>query len=310
MAIGTKDGPILLIFRDLGLGDFLTGVPAYRALRRHFVDHEIVLAARPRLTELAVLSGAIDRVIIAAGPSWAGQPGRGVDVAVNLHGRGPQSYEALMRLAPRRIIAFQPPHRSAEPLPTWYADEHEVVRWCRLLVESGIPADPSDLLLDSPVAVPVAEDAVLIHPGAAFGSRRWPAQRFAVVARWLHERGWNVLLTGSETERPLAESIAGAAGLPTTAVTAGTLSLTELAATVQHARLVLSGDTGVAHLATAFRTPPHQWGPPPSGPHAALWRGSRVGNPWGALPDPALLALTIEDVIAAVDHQLGATTRA
>jgi ADP-heptose:LPS heptosyltransferase len=158
---------------------------------------------------------------------------------------------------------------------------------------------------------------VLVHAGAAFGSRRWPAERFAIVARWLHERGWRVVLTGNESERSLAESIAEAAELPEDAVAAGSLSLAALAATVCHARLVLSGDTGVAHLATAFRTPsvvlfgptpPHHWGPPTSGPHAALWRGTRKGNPWGARPDPALLALTVDDVIAAIDQQLGATT--
>lgn len=322
MAIGAVgaagDRPMLLVFRDLGLGDFLTGVPAYRALRRHFAEHEIVLAARPRYTELALLTGAIDGVIQAAGPDSAGEPDRQVDVAVNLHGRGPQSYEALSRLQPRRLIAFHPPHHSGAWLPEWHADEHEVVRWCRLLVESGIPADPSDLHLPEPDVAPVARGAVLIHAGAAFGSRRWPVERFAVVARWLHERGWRVVLTGSAAERPLAESIAESADLPAEAVTSGRLSLMELAAAVCHARLVLSGDTGVAHLATAFRTPsvvlfgptpPHHWGPPPTGPHAALWRGKRVGNPWGARPDPALLALTVDDVIAAVGQQLGATAR-
>jgi ADP-heptose:LPS heptosyltransferase len=84
----------------------------------------------------------------------------------------------------------------------------------------------------------------------------------------------------------------------------------ELAALVADARLVVSGDTGIAHLATAFvtpsvvlfgPTPPFTWGPPGSGPHVALWAG-RLGDPHGQTIDPGLLAITVDDVLAAVDQ--------
>jgi hypothetical protein len=60
----------------------------------------------------------------------------GSDVAVNLHGRGPQSTAVLAASSPRRLIAFGEPG-----CPPWVADEHERVRWCRLLEGAGIPAD-------------------------------------------------------------------------------------------------------------------------------------------------------------------------
>jgi ADP-heptose:LPS heptosyltransferase len=98
-------------------------------------------------------------------------------------------------------------------------------------------------------------------------------------------------------------------GLPVTAVLAGNLSLGEFAATIAAARLVVSADTGAAHLASAYSTPsvvlfgpapPEIWGPPP-GPHLVLTRADlRRGDTFAADPDPALLAVSVQDVLAAV----------
>jgi uncharacterized protein YjbJ (UPF0337 family) len=113
------------------------------------------------------------------------------------------------------------------------------------------------------------------------------------------------VVTGSAEERPLAEAVAG--GEPGIDVLAGRTTLLELAALVADAGRVLCGDTGVAHLATAFRTPsvllfgptpPEEWGPPRDrAQHVVLHRGGR-GDPHGDAPDPRLLAITVEDVLA------------
>lgn len=274
---------VVLIYRALGLGDFLTGVPAYRALRRAFPEHRVVLAAPRVLAPLAELTGAIDEVVDTAplGPAPAG-----ADVAINLHGRGPQSVELLRASNPTRLITFTP--------DTWREDEHEVHRWCRLLGEHGIPADPDDLELRPPDVASPAPGATVIHPGAASVARRWPAERWAAVARTLDD----VVITGAPEERsPLIPGRPLDTDLPT------------LAATVAHARRVLSGDTGVAHLATAFGTPsvvlfgptpPDRWGPPPSrAQHRVLWSG-RTGDPHATTPDPGLLEISVEDVLDAL----------
>jgi ADP-heptose:LPS heptosyltransferase len=148
----------------------------------------------------------------------------------------------------------------------------------------------------------------VIHPGAASAARRWPAPRWAAVARALQEAGRHVVVTGSAAERELAGSVARAAGLPDAAVLAGRTDLGTLAAVVAHAGQVLCGDTGVAHLATAFGTPsvvlfgptpPSEWGPPRDRPqHVALHRGGR-GDPHGATTDPGLLDIAVGDVLVA-----------
>ena len=293
------------MLRALGLGDFLTAVPALRALAAAFPDHRRVLAAPAALEPLARLSGTVDGVVDTPPLAPLDPSLRGAAVAVNLHGRGPQSHRVLLDAAPARLIAFRHPDVPASAGgPRWTRSEHEVRRWCRLLQAGGIPADPARLDLPAPPERPPVEGAVVIHPGAASAARRWPADRWAAVAA---AQDHPVVLTGSAGERPLCQAVARRAGLPEAAVMAGTTDLLGLAALVAGARRVLCGDTGVAHLATAFGTPsvvlfgpvpPSEWGPPADRPrHVALWAGRR-GDPHGEAPDPGLMRITVEEVLA------------
>jgi ADP-heptose:LPS heptosyltransferase len=296
----------VLIYRALGLGDLLTAVPALRALARAFPEHRRVLAAPRALTDVATLTGALHEVVDAAPLAPLPASLHGADVAVNLHGRGPQSHEVLRATRPRRLIAFAPHGDESSPgeesRPSWRPGEHEVVRWCRLLTESGIPADPRDLRIAAPAIEPpaAARGATIIHPGAASEARRWPAERWAEVAR---AAGPRVVVTGDASERGLASEVA--AGAPGAVVLAGRTSLLELAAAVAVARRVVCGDTGVAHLATALGTPsvvlfgptpPAEWGPPPDPRHAVLWAGRR-GDPHADEPDPGLLEISVAQVL-------------
>ena len=288
----------LLVLRNLGLGDFLTGIPALRGLRRAFPEHELVLVAPVALRELAMLCGAVDRLV-------SSPPLGRADVAVNLHGRGPDSHRVVLATRPSRLIAFEHPAiPESHGLPRWRAGEHEVARWCRLLMESSIPADPTDLRVDvEPAGIAGAR---VVHPGAASGSRRWPAERFAAVARAEREAGRDVLVTGGLAEARLARTVAEGAGLPESAVLAGTTSLADLAGVVAAAGRVVCGDTGVAHLATAVGTPsvvlfgpipPREWGPPPDPKHRALWAGF-TGDPHAEEVHAGLLAIDVGDVLA------------
>jgi ADP-heptose:LPS heptosyltransferase len=299
----------LLVLRALGLGDFLTAVPTYRALARAFPNHRRVLAAPRALHALLPLLGgafdaALDAAPLAALPASAARPA----VAVNLHGSGPQSHRLLLATAPERFVAFAHPDVSQSSAgAAWDAREHEVVRWCRLLARAGIAADATSLDIGVP-EIGLAlnrRGATLVHAGAASVARRWPVERFADVARACAARGERVLLTGNARERPLALEIALRAGLPPAAAVAGETTLIELAALVAAARRVICGDTGLAHLASAYGIPsvvlfgptaPQTWGPPQRARHRVLWAG-QCGDPHAKEPHAGLLAITTAQVI-------------
>jgi ADP-heptose:LPS heptosyltransferase len=306
--------PLLIVLRPLGLGDLLTGVPALRGLRAAFPEHRVVLAAPSALAPLAVRSGAVDVVVDTEPLRPLDRRLEGADVAVDLHGKGPESHRVLLAARPARLVAFAhgdvPESRS---MPTWRADEHEVQRWCRLLAESGIPADPAELDVEPPSSpAPVqARGATVIHPGAASPARRWPAERYAAVARAELRRGRRVVVTGAPGELGLARRVATRAGLGEPAVLAGRTDLLGIAAVVAAAARVVCGDTGVAHLATAFRTPsvvlfgptpPSRWGPPAERPwHRPLWKG-RTGDPHAREPDAGLLDVEVAQVVEALEE--------
>jgi ADP-heptose:LPS heptosyltransferase len=333
----TDGAPVVLALRALGLGDALTGVPALRGLRRAFPGHRLVLAAPAGVGGWLRDLGVVDAVLPASGLEPLRWGGGRADVAVNLHGRGPQSHRVLQATRPARLVGFAAPDAGHDG-PAWRADEHEVDRWCRLVRSAGGACDREDLRLDlgtgsgpaggadltgttggttggtagATTAGTTATGAAVLHPGAASGSRRWPADRWAALAAWLLDRGLDVVVTGGPQEAGLAGRVV--AGLPPARARslAGTLDLPGLARTVASAAVLVCGDTGVAHVGTAVGTPsvllfgptpPRWWGPAIDlDRHAVLWHGdpARPGDPHGAAVDPALAAVTVDEVRAAV----------
>jgi ADP-heptose:LPS heptosyltransferase len=219
----------------------------------------------------------------------------------------------LQETAPRRLIAFAN-GEIPETLgfPEWRPDEHEIDRWCRMLRESGIPADANDLELTAPRGDARARGAIVVHPGAASESRRWPADRWVDLCARLTREGHRIVMTGSAAEFRRCRFIAKAAHLPIGTVLAGKTDLEDLACIVASSRAVVCGDTGMAHIATALRTPsvvlfgptsPRFWGPPSNRPyHRVIWRGI-IGNPHAPYVDPGLASITVDEVMAAL-HDL------
>jgi hypothetical protein len=310
---GRGGGGCVLVLRALGLGDAFTGVAALRGVRRAWPDHRLVLAAPAPVGRLLLELGVVDERL-DAGPlepvPWPSpEPPQ---VAVNLHGRGPQSHRLLTALRPDRLVAFACPGAGHEDGPGWRADEHEVDRWCRLVRWAGGGCGREDLSLPPPGP---RGDLVVVHPGAASGSRRWPPERWADVVAALRGDGLRVAVTGTEQEAELCAEVAAAGAHDL----AGTLALPDLVRTVAAARLLLCGDTGVAHLATAYGTPsvllfgptpPQAWGPAVEEErHVVLWHGrdgEPPGDPHGDEVDPRLDRIEVGQVLAAAGRLLGA----
>ncbi len=302
--------PELLALRALKLGDLLVAVPALKGLRRAFPEYRILYAAQEWLRPVVGLIDAIDDLLPTHGldDPLPIQRGR-IDIAVNLHGNGAESRGRLEEIDANRRMGHCSPGWEG---PAWRDGALERERWASLVSWHGAPADPLDCRIRVPSGGSPAPDAVVVHVGAAYGSRLWPVERFAEVARSLAASGHRILFTGSEKERPRALAVADAAGLAEDTVAAGTLPLDEFAGLISGAALVISADTGAAHLASAYArpsvvlfgpAPPSEWGPPP-GPHTVLTDPSvRVGETFSPTPDPALLAVTVDQVLAAAaDH--------
>lgn len=308
----TERPPTALVLRALGLGDLITGLPALRLLRQALPEHRIVLAAPLHWAPLVELAGTVDDLVAGSELTPLIDPPYRPDVAVDLHGNGPESRALLEACEPSRLLAY-----AGGPVE-WRHAEHEVARWCRLLRE-GLPAlgvtvpDGPDPQVAGVLGVPplpptstIPHGATVVHCGAAAPSRRWPPDRFAEVVRHLAAAGHDVVITGGAAERDLATGIAAAAGVRA----ATTLTLLQLCELVGTARLVVSGDTGVAHLASAYAVAsvtlfgpvsPLRWGPPQQPRHQVLWHGDDTGDPHGTTVDPALLAITVAEVLAAAD---------
>src|SRR5699024_326897 len=134
----------------------------------------------------------------------------------------------------------------------------------------------------------------------------------AVVRALARRRpGVPIVITAGPGEEGRAVQVAVRAGPASGAVQARRTTVTELHALIAGARLVVSGDTGVAHLAAARRvrsvrlfgpTAPAGWGPR-IGPHLhrVRWAGG-TGEPHADRPDPGLWEITAEQVLTAVEE--------
>jgi ADP-heptose:LPS heptosyltransferase len=301
----------VLALRALGLGDFFTGLPALAMLREALPAEHIVLAVPDPFREFALLSKSVDATVHGHELTPLIDPPEMPELAIDLHGNGPGSRALLEATRPARLIGYG--HHGL----AWDAGEHEVERWCRLIRE-GLPARalPTPSVagrLPIPPDVTVPAGRTVVHCGAKSASRRWPPARFVRVAAALRELGHDVVITGGPDEQHLAGQIADEAHVAT--VSPPTLG--EFVALIAHARLLISGDTGAAHVATNYATPsvilfgpvsPALWGPPADPRHQVLWHGDGTGNPHGEELDPALFRIREGEVLAAAERAQTAAT--
>ena len=150
-----------------------------------------------------------------------------------------------------------------ERLPPYDKEAHAVWRYLNLAHYLGArPAPPRFRLGLTPqadiadlVGPTDSRPLVVLHPGARWPTKLWPAAAWARLAAWLsREQGLRVVITGSAADRQLAADIV--AHLEEEALNlAGRTSLKELAGILQQARLAVTADTGPMHLAAALGTP-------------------------------------------------------
>jgi heptosyltransferase-1 len=149
---------------------------------------------------------------------------------------------------------------------------------------------------------------LLIHPGAGWGAKRWPADRYGAVAAAFAGRGGVVLVNAAPGEEGLAEAVVTAAG-GDGRVSAVSCSLPELMALTRRVSVVIGGDTGPLHLACALSKPVVGiYGPTDprrNGPYGTRFRvlrnpESRTDHARAQEPEVGLLTILPDTVLAAM----------
>ncbi len=274
----------VLIVKLGALGDIIHAIPVAAALRRAHPAARIDWLVSARHREILDLVPVIDRRFVindrgAGGGSGIlaaiGELRRGrYDVALDLQGLLKSAVFARSSGA-RRVIGFASRYlreRWARPFYTdvhdpggggmYHPDETHVV-WTNLGlllplgIRVGTPEFPIDRV-ESAVAAEMAAEAggryVILNPGAAWPTKRWPPARLAAVARALRdEHALRSVVIWGPGEEALAREVAS--GSNGAAIVSPATSITDLVALSRGAALFVSGDTGPAHIAAAVGTP-------------------------------------------------------
>lgn len=227
----------------------------------------------------------------------------------------------------RRIIGEARPRET--PAKWLFTERVETVG--RHVIEQDVElarAVAGDLLTPAAPALPVSPEAeewcdqlddlkdaiwrgrpvLLVHPGGGWGAKRWPAERYGVVAEEFAMRGGLVLVNSGPGEEALAEGVVAAAG-SREPVSVVACSLEQLIALTRRVSLVIGGDTGPLHLACALGKPVVGiYGPTDpgrNGPFGSRFRvlrnpESRQDHTRREQPEAGLLTIMPDAVMAAV----------
>ncbi|MGH7613212.1 MAG: glycosyltransferase family 9 protein [Gemmatimonadales bacterium] len=323
----------LLLVRFSSIGDVLLTTPLVRALRARHPDAQLVfvtkqamaplVADNPHLSRVESLAPgeplrALARRLAALGPThgldlhgslrsaalrllvpcaWRGYSkrklARGVLVStkIDLYGRpvpvAERYFEAAMGLDVR------PDGRPPE-FVLGAAARARVARWT---AERGLDGRP----------------LAVLAPGAAHFTKRWPVDRWIALAERLRARGYGIALAGGPDDRALTEPLA-----PYAASAVGDFGLQDTGALLARARIAISGDSGVMHMATGVGTPVvalfgptvEQFGFFPYSPKAIVLQRDLDCRPCSAMGGPrcpmghhrCLRDITSDDVALAVER--------
>jgi lipopolysaccharide heptosyltransferase II len=284
---------ILVIRLDL-LGDLVMSLPVVTSLKEAYANAEVTVLALPYAAELLALVPEVDRVLtydvnrvrtpreVLRPSNWrelfalvrtlrASQ----FDLCLSLHGRFACVMAWLSR-CPRRYgyrgEAYPCMLTHTLPGKRYDIHQHETLYNLQLARLAGAPFDaahPPAPKLTVPqteqrrmrhllAEFEVRADSVLvvIHPGAANGSaKRWLPESWGKVANRLHKQlGAAVAVTGTANEAPIVEAVVQACSFKPI-VMAGQTTIPQLGALLKRADLLLSSDSGPAHMAAALGTP-------------------------------------------------------
>ena len=250
------------------LGDAVMATVILPGLRRAHPDDHLAVLAPSNLTDLFRGSPHVDQVVGFD---------RSEEVDAYRAGRydrvllGPTSFGSAWRAwrgRARKRFGFATAGRrflltGSLPGREYRRDRHQVENYRALggTLGSPVPEDSPAVEIEAEWRERAAElwpgsgtRRVVVQPGATYGpAKRWPASRFAAVARKLLECGVSVAIAGGPGDREAVSETLQAAGDGVTDLL-GKTSVGVLAAVLASADLVITNDTGPMHLAAATGT--------------------------------------------------------
>lgn len=306
----------IAIFRALQLGDFLCAIPAIRALRSaypsaevsyiglpgmeaiinrfpHYFNHFIPFPGYPGLPEQGFDQQAFDLFL-------KDMQHRSFDLVLQMHGNGSIVNPLVQSMNAKYAAGFCQYANEQTDLFTVYPNSgHEISRHLALMSYLEIPSTGTDL--EFPIYDTDKEELaaleldvqpgkyICVHPGSRADWRQWPPLYFANLADYCIDRGYQVILTGTEAEKAIVDQVSSLmAKSPINA--AGKTSIGALGALIQEAHALIANCTGVSHIAAALEKQsviismdgePDRWAPLNKELHRTI--------DWSATPDYQLV---------------------
>lgn len=258
--------PSLLLIRPGGIGDAVLLVPAIREFKTKFPDSEVTVLAERRNGSVFSLCSYVSKVLFYDRPAQLlAAMSRRYDLVIDT-----EQWHRLSAVVARTVrsdlkigFATNERQRLFNATIAYGHEDYEVDSFLRLLepVELKCPKvcfpfltvpESAKRLAERKLEFLAGQRFVAFFPGASIPERRWGPEKFHQLAIWLNGLGLQVVVVGGGQDRVSGESIlCGDQGINL----AGKTSLAETAAVLQRSRLLVSGDSGVLHLAVGLDVP-------------------------------------------------------
>jgi lipopolysaccharide heptosyltransferase II len=286
-----RDGLRILCVRLDNLGDVLMTTPAFRAIKTTWPACSLTLLTSSVGAAIAEFIPEVDQVIPFDVPWVAGQPNQ-PEMVLDLANRlGQQQFDAAIIFTvqsqnplPAAMLCYMAGiprvlgycrENPYQLMTDWVPDpevlvatRHEVIRQLELVQQIGCYTDDKHLsfrlsIADRQQARQQATTAgldlhrpwLVLHPGVSEAKRRYPAEQFVqAVSHLIRDFDYQIVLTGSEGERPLTQAISNQLSGQALDL-AGQLTIGQLAGLLAEAPLLIANNTGPVHIAAAIGTP-------------------------------------------------------
>ncbi len=280
MKIDWQNVQRVLVVRLRSIGDTVLSTPSLIALRRFLPDAQIDILLEDWVAPVLDGFDEINNIVIVNRRSKTSRlkiarqlRRNNYDVAFNLHGGTTATFFVRASGARHRVgyknFQYSFLYNQAFPsaLEFWHQETaHSAEQQLALLGFAGVPVSdkPKTRLAVTEKALNSIENKLvssniyhssfaLLHPAAAFDTKKWATENFARIAEFLHELNFSIIAVGTPSEREILNKLKEDSAVPI--LTFENLTLPEITALASRAEIFVGGDSGIAHIAAAVKTP-------------------------------------------------------